>query len=51
MSTTATEATKPRTDDGQAPSRKGSLIVNWMTSTDHKIIGYMYLIKIGRAHV
>ena len=44
MSTTATEATKPRTDDGQAPSRKGSLIVNWMTSTDHKIIGYMYLI-------
>ena len=43
MSTTATEATKPRTD-GQAPSRKGSLLVNWMTSTDHKIIGYMYLI-------
>jgi cytochrome c oxidase subunit I len=22
----------------------GSVIVNWMTSTDHKIIGYMYLI-------
>lgn len=25
-------------------TRKGSIIVNWMTSTDHKTIGYMYLI-------
>ncbi|QRN80199.1 MAG: cbb3-type cytochrome c oxidase subunit I, partial [Nocardiopsis sp. BM-2018] len=40
MTTTATE---PRTD-GQAPSSKGSIIVSWMTSTDHKVIGYMYLI-------
>ncbi|WP_285731602.1 cytochrome c oxidase subunit I [Nocardiopsis sp. ATB16-24] len=24
--------------------RKGSLIVGWITSTDHKVIGYMYLI-------
>ncbi|GAB3205565.1 cytochrome c oxidase subunit I [Marinactinospora thermotolerans] len=29
----------------QSPARrKGSIIVNWMTSTDHKVIGYMYLI-------
>ncbi|MFN3866028.1 MAG: cytochrome ubiquinol oxidase subunit I, partial [Demequina sp.] len=27
-----------------APSRSGSLIVKWITSTDHKTIGYMYLI-------
>src|SRR5690554_6221728 len=24
--------------------RSGSLLVNWLTSTDHKTIGYMYLI-------
>ncbi|QVQ53242.1 cytochrome c oxidase subunit I [Spiractinospora alimapuensis] len=29
---------------GAAPTRKGSAVVNWMTSTDHKIIGYMYLV-------
>ena len=27
-----------------APSRKGSTVVKWITSTDHKTIGYMYLI-------
>jgi cytochrome c oxidase subunit 1 len=26
------------------PSRKGNVIVNWVTSTDHKTIGYLYLI-------
>ena len=26
------------------PQRKGSMVVSWITSTDHKIIGYMYLI-------
>jgi cytochrome c oxidase subunit 1 len=26
------------------PSRKGSTVVKWITSTDHKVIGYMYLI-------
>ncbi len=25
-------------------TREGSMIVNWLTSTDHKVIGYMYLI-------
>ena len=25
--------------------KKGNLIVSWMTSTDHKVIGYMYLIS------
>ncbi|TAM70181.1 MAG: cytochrome ubiquinol oxidase subunit I, partial [Microbacteriaceae bacterium] len=24
--------------------RKGNVLVNWMTSTDHKTIGYMYLV-------
>ncbi|MBB2911899.1 cytochrome c oxidase subunit 1 [Streptosporangium becharense] len=26
------------------PFRKGSVVVKWMTSTDHKIIGHLYLI-------
>ncbi len=25
--------------------RKGNVLVNWITSTDHKTIGYMYLIS------
>ena len=25
--------------------KKGNVIVSWMTSTDHKVIGYMYLIS------
>ncbi|MET0990529.1 MAG: cytochrome c oxidase subunit I [Glaciihabitans sp.] len=34
------------TVNGVSPSvgRKGSVLVNWITSTDHKTIGYMYLI-------
>ncbi|MEX0913938.1 MAG: cytochrome ubiquinol oxidase subunit I, partial [Demequina sp.] len=27
-----------------APRRSGSIVVRWITSTDHKTIGYMYLI-------
>jgi cytochrome c oxidase subunit I len=34
---TKTEAARPRTS-------KGRIIVSWMASTDHKVIGYMYLI-------
>ena len=26
------------------PTSKGRLLVKWMTSTDHKTIGYLYLI-------
>ncbi|MGN6245435.1 MAG: aa3-type cytochrome oxidase subunit I [Motilibacteraceae bacterium] len=26
------------------PTRRGNIVVRWMTSTDHKTIGYMYLI-------
>lgn len=25
--------------------KKGNVIVSWITSTDHKVIGYMYLIS------
>ncbi|WP_251009227.1 cytochrome c oxidase subunit I [Curtobacterium sp. ISL-83] len=36
----------PTTPDYQASKvgRKGNIIVRWITSTDHKTIGYMYLI-------
>jgi cytochrome c oxidase subunit 1 len=47
-----TTLSRPTTGDGRettpgiSPSvgRKGSVIVSWMTSTDHKTIGYLYLI-------
>ena len=47
MATVAYEETRA---DGAAPSipaaptRSGSVVVKWITSTDHKTIGYMYLI-------
>src|ERR1700709_965301 len=28
----------------EGPSRKGNIVVSWITSTDHKTIGYLYLI-------
>ena len=28
----------------ESTEKKGSILVNWMTSTDHKTIGYLYLI-------
>ncbi|HAM27292.1 MAG TPA: cytochrome ubiquinol oxidase subunit I, partial [Microbacteriaceae bacterium] len=48
---TATE-TRPTvggtgTSGGYAPAqvgRKGNILVSWITSTDHKTIGYLYLI-------
>jgi cytochrome c oxidase subunit 1 len=41
-----TTAGGSETVGGVSPSvgRKGSVLVNWVTSTDHKTIGYMYLI-------
>ncbi|SDR05366.1 cytochrome c oxidase subunit 1 [Curtobacterium sp. UNCCL20] len=40
------QPTRPSTPDFQASKvgRKGNIIVRWITSTDHKTIGYMYLI-------
>ncbi len=40
MTTTAT----PRTTVSPTAERKGNIMVKWITSTDHKTIGYMYLI-------
>jgi cytochrome c oxidase subunit 1 len=39
-----TTAEKPQTVGVTRPVRKGNIIVNWLTSTDHKVIGYMYFI-------
>ncbi|MEY9213259.1 cytochrome c oxidase subunit I [Thermobifida halotolerans] len=39
MATQVTTAPKP-----SVRARPGSRIVSWLTSTDHKVIGYMYLI-------
>lgn len=39
-----TTAEKPQTVGVTRPVRRGNIIVNWLTSTDHKVIGYMYLI-------
>ena len=50
-----TTQTSPQTAGAPAPStrtfgaskveRKGNILVKWVTSTDHKTIGYMYLIS------
>ncbi|UER54633.1 cytochrome c oxidase subunit I [Kineosporiaceae bacterium SCSIO 59966] len=40
--TTGTSAEPVRTLD--PPERRGNVVVRWMTSTDHKTIGYLYLI-------
>ena len=39
-----TAATLPATAAAVVPRSKGRIIVNWITTTDHKTIGYMYLI-------
>ncbi|MDK7750047.1 cytochrome c oxidase subunit I [Brevibacterium sp. UMB10442] len=36
--------TQSSIDEPKVPKSLGKVIVNWMTSTDHKTIGYMYLI-------
>ncbi|KJC63208.1 cytochrome c oxidase subunit I [Agreia bicolorata] len=48
MTTTAVAPTMGQAlKDGQSRSaeRKGNVLVKWITSTDHKTIGYMYLIS------
>lgn len=43
-STVQTTASKPQTVGVTRPVSKGNIVVSWITSTDHKTIGYMYLI-------
>ena len=44
MTTTAEPIRTVASPRGPAPSRKGSVVVRWITTTDHKTIGYLYLI-------
>ncbi|MFF1877296.1 cytochrome c oxidase subunit I [Leifsonia sp. NPDC058230] len=48
MSTTTTPRPAPALPTGVPPTnrveRKGNVLVGWLTSTDHKTIGYLYLI-------
>ncbi|MFT4028470.1 MAG: cytochrome c oxidase subunit I [Protaetiibacter sp.] len=47
MTTTApapSATTATRTVAPAKPTRKGGIIVTWLTTTDHKTIGYLYLI-------
>ncbi|MFE1102579.1 cytochrome c oxidase subunit I [Nocardiopsis alba] len=39
-----TVETETRASAPEGVGKKGSIIVAWLTSTDHKVIGYMYLI-------
>src|SRR5665213_1690174 len=43
---TSVTGTKRRTQRAPDVTRqpRGKIVVSWMTSTDHKVIGYMYLI-------
>ncbi len=43
-STVQSTASKPLTVGVTRPVNKGNVVVSWITSTDHKVIGYMYLI-------
>ncbi|GAA1445104.1 aa3-type cytochrome oxidase subunit I [Leifsonia poae] len=44
-STTASAPKAPAPLGGSSIERKGNILVNYITSTDHKTIGYMYLIS------
>jgi cytochrome c oxidase subunit 1 len=47
MTTTAPAPNQPTTTRNVAPTkptRKGDILVKWITTTDHKTIGYLYLI-------
>ncbi|GAA1152531.1 heme/copper-type cytochrome/quinol oxidase subunit 1 [Nesterenkonia lutea] len=37
-------ADDPREASRVVPRSKGTIVVNWLTTADHKVIGYMYLI-------
>ncbi|MFG1873639.1 cytochrome c oxidase subunit I [Sphaerisporangium sp. NPDC049003] len=39
---TSTQA--PRTEEPRKPVRKGQIIIGWATTTDHKVIGNLYLV-------
>ena len=41
----AAPTTEPKLASPAPTVRKGNVIVSWLTSTDHKVIGYMYLIS------
>ncbi|MCI0155846.1 cytochrome c oxidase subunit I [Leifsonia shinshuensis] len=43
--TTAPAAPKPTLLTANGVERKGNILVNYITSTDHKTIGYMYLVS------
>ncbi len=43
MTTYATRPTITTSKVAPAPTSKGRLAVKWLTSTDHKTIGYLYL--------
>src|SRR5680860_754834 len=40
----STTITRTETTVSTSAERKGNVLVKWITSTDHKVIGYMYLI-------
>ena len=40
----APEVASPQTGTGTGTYRKGSLLADWLSSTDHKVIGHLYLI-------
>ncbi len=39
-----TDDNRPITSESNSVERKGNVFLSWVTSTDHKTIGYMYLI-------
>ena len=44
MTTLDQPAARPAVTQDPRTERKGSILAGWLSSTDHKIIGHMYLI-------
>ncbi|MBO0595143.1 hypothetical protein I2485_13635, partial [Nesterenkonia sp. E16_7] len=44
MATLEYTADEAREVSRVVPRSKGKIVVSWLTTTDHKVIGYMYLI-------